>query len=198
MAIHTASRMPLGTDRPRTALDPQELGKTGVTVMSIGARALYIALAIIFLWVGAMKFTDYEASGIAGFVMNSPIVGWWHALLGVKGTSIMLGIYEIITGLLLAARVVSPTWSAVGALMSVVTYLITLSFMLTTPGVSEPLAGGFPALSAFPGQFLAKDIALLAISVYCLGESLAARAKLPTDYAPVMRAARDGKMTTAS
>ena len=59
--------------------------------------------------------------------------------------------------------------------MSVVTYLITRSFMFTTPGVSESLAGGFPALSAMPAQFLAKDIGLLAISVYCLDESLAAR-----------------------
>ena len=61
--------------------------------------------------------------------------------------------------------------------MSVVIYLVTLSFMLTTPSVAEPLAGGFPALSAFPGEFLAKDLAFLPISIYCLGESMFARAK---------------------
>lgn len=87
----------------------------------------------------------------------------------------MLGVYEIGTGLLLAARAISPTLSAVGAAMSVLTYLITLSFFVTTPGVAEPLAGGFPAISAMPGQFLLKDIVLLAVSVYCLGSSLIAR-----------------------
>ena len=155
--------------------------------MRIGSRALYFSLAVIFLWIGAMKFTDYEASGIAGFVMNSPIVGWWHALLGIAGTARMLGIYEIITGLLLAARVISPTWSAVGSAMSVLTYLITLTFFVTTPGVAEPLAGGFPAISAMPGQFLLKDVALLAISLYCLGESLAAYAGLSTIWTPALR-----------
>lgn len=80
--------------------------------------------------------------------------------------------------------------------MSVVTYLITRSFMFTTPGVSESLAGGFPALSAMPAQFLAKDIGLLAISVYCLDESLAARAKFSTDYAPAVRFTPTGKIAS--
>ncbi len=126
MAIPAVSGMPLNTDRSRALLDPEELERTGLKLMTIGSRALYFALAVVFFWIGAMKFTDYEASGIAGFVMNSPIVSWWHALLGLKGTSYMLGIYEITTGLLLAARVISPTLSAFGSLMSVVTYLITL------------------------------------------------------------------------
>lgn len=187
MASPAASRMPMDTDRSITTLEPQGSGQAGLALMKLGSRASYFALAIIFLWIGAMKFTDYEASGIAGFVMNSPIVGWWHALLGIAGTARMLGIYEIITGLLLAARVISPTWSAVGSLMSVLTYLITLTFFVTTPGVAEPLAGGFPAISAMPGQFLLKDIALLAISVYCLGESLAARTGLSTLWTPAVR-----------
>lgn len=150
----------------------------GIAVTRFGSNALYFSLAIIFLWIGAMKFTDYEAAGIAGLVMNSPIVGWLHPLLGIGGTSHFLGVYEIITGLLLAARLYSPTLSLVGAALSILTYLVTLSFMFTTPGIAEPLAGGFPAISAFPGQFLLKDIALLAISVYCLGESMVARARM--------------------
>ncbi len=136
---------------------------------------LYFSLAIVFIWIGAMKFTDYEAAGIAGLVMNSPIVGWWHTLLGIKGTALMLGVIEITTGLLLACRVLSPRISIFGAAMSTLTYLITLSFMFTTPGVAEPTAGGFPAISAFPGQFLLKDIVFLAVSVYCLRESMGAR-----------------------
>ena len=187
MASPAASRMPINADRSIATLEPQGLGQAGITLMNIGSRASYFALAIVFLWIGAMKFTDYEASGIAGFVMNSPIVGWWHALLGIAGTARMLGTYEIITGLLLAARVISPTWSAVGSLMSVLTYLITLTFFVTTPGVAEPLAGGFPGISAMPGQFLLKDVALLAISIYCLGESLAAYGEFPTVWTPVVR-----------
>jgi uncharacterized membrane protein YkgB len=187
VAIPVASRMPMNTDLSTTTLEPRGLGQVGLALMNVGSRASYFALAIIFLWIGAMKFTDYEAFGIAGFVMNSPIVGWWHAVLGIAGTARMFGIYEIITGLLLAARVISPTWSAVGSLMSVLSCLITLTFFVTTPGVAEPLAGGFPGISAMPGQFLLKDIALLAISIYCLGESLAAHAGIPTAWALAVR-----------
>ena len=46
--------------------------------------------------------------------------------------------------------------------MSAATYLITLTFFLSTPGVAEATAGGFPAISAAPGQFLLKDLVLLA------------------------------------
>jgi reactive chlorine resistance protein C len=35
-------------------------------------------------------------------------------------------------------------------------------------------AGGVPALSAMPGQFLLKDVVLLGASVWSLGESLKA------------------------
>ena len=40
--------------------------------------------------------------------------------------------------------------------MSAATYLITLTFFLSIPGVAEATAGGFPAISAAPGQFLNK------------------------------------------
>jgi len=46
-----------------------------------------------------------------------------------------------------------------------------VSFLFTTPGVAEPAAGGFSALSILPGQFLLKDVALLAVALFCLVES---------------------------
>jgi uncharacterized membrane protein YkgB len=52
--------------------------------------------------------------------------------------------------------------------MSAATYLITLSFFVSTPGVAEAVAGGFPAISAAPGQFLLKDVVLLAASLSLL------------------------------
>ncbi|GJH30037.1 DUF417 family protein [Caballeronia novacaledonica] len=36
------------------------------------------ALVVVFLWFGAMKFTAYEANGIAPFIINSPIMSWLH------------------------------------------------------------------------------------------------------------------------
>ena len=73
--------------------------------------------------------------------------------------------------ILIAARPYSPRASAVGSALAVVMFLTTLSFLVTTPGVWEPSAGGFPALSGMPGQFLIKDLALLGISLWLLGEA---------------------------
>ena len=42
-----------------------------------------------------------------------------------------------------------------------------------TPGVAEPTAGGFPAISAPVGQFLLKDLVLLAASASLLRTALA-------------------------
>ena len=62
---------------------------------------------------------------------------------------------RIIAAVLIALRLVSPRWSAVGRAMAIVLFLGTLSFLFTTPGVTA--AGGFPVLSLLPGQFLIKD-----------------------------------------
>jgi uncharacterized membrane protein YkgB len=52
-----------------------------------------------------------------------------------------------------------------------VMFLTTLTFLFSTPGW-EPSLGGFPALSAMPGQFLLKDIVLLGAALWSLGEAL--------------------------
>lgn len=137
--------------------------------VALGRLLLTLTLAVIFLWIGAMKFTTYEAEGVAPFIANNPLISWLHTAFGIEGGSRVLGVYELLTGVLLIARFVSPRLGAIGAAMSVITFLITLSCLVFTPGVGAPAAGGFPALSAEIGQFLAKDFVLLAASVYLLG-----------------------------
>ena len=136
--------------------------------------AMLYALVIIFLWFGCMKFTAYEASGIAPLIMNSPLVVWMHGAFGIAGASRFLGVYEVLTALLIALRPVNPRISAIGGAMAAITFAITLTFMLSTPGVAEPAAGGFPAISAMPGQFLLKDLVLFSVSLWVLGASRAA------------------------
>lgn len=154
-------RRPYAPAAPTTALRTATLG-------------LYLGLALVFLWVGAMKFTAYEAAGISGLILNSPFVGWLHSF-GIQPAAYLIGVVEITAGLLLAARLVSPKLSMIGAGLAALTLLVTVSFLFTTPGVAEPAAGGFPALSILPGQFLLKDVALLAVAVFCLIESRASR-----------------------
>lgn len=129
------------------------------------------ALVLVFLWFGAMKFTAYEAQGIAPFIENSPIMSWL-GIFGTQGQSYFIAAIELSTALVLILGAFRPHFSALGALMSAATYLITLTFFVTTPGVAEPTAGGFPAISAAPGQFLLKDAVLLAASLVLLRASV--------------------------
>jgi uncharacterized membrane protein YkgB len=126
------------------------------------------ALVVIFLWFGGMKFTAYEANGIAPFIANSPVMSWLHFLFGVQGASYVIGVLELSTAAALILGAFLPIFSALGAAMSAVTYVITLTFFFSTPGVAEATAGGFPAISAMPGQFLLKDLVLLAASLSLL------------------------------
>lgn len=138
------------------------------TTPSAGALLVTYSLALIFVWFGCLKFTQYEAAGIAPLVMNSPLVTWWHGLFGIAGTSHMLGVYEILTGLLLAARPFSARLASIGGAMATICFLVTISFLFSTPGTVQPGFDNPLALSPFPGQFLLKDVVLLAVSIWIL------------------------------
>jgi uncharacterized membrane protein YkgB len=138
---------------------------------AIGRELTRYGLVVVVAWIGLMKFTAYESEGIHPFVANSPLMSWVYEVMSVRGFSAVLGVVEVAIALLIAARPFSTRASAVGSALAVGMFLTTLSFLLTTPGVWEPSLGGFPALSAIPGQFLIKDLALLGISLWSLGEA---------------------------
>jgi reactive chlorine resistance protein C len=85
----------------------------------------------------------------------------------------VLGTAELVTAALLALRPWYPKASVIGGVLATAFLLGTLSFMVSTPGIGEPTAGGFPVLSA-DGEFLMKDIALLGLAVWLLTDSISA------------------------
>jgi reactive chlorine resistance protein C len=140
-------------------------------VEAFGRELARYSLVVVVGWIGLMKFTAYEAEGIRLYVENSPLMSWVYGPLSVRGFSAMLGVIEVAVAVLIAARPFSPRASALGSALAIGMFLTTLSFLATTPGVWEPSLGGFPALSGKPGQFLIKDLALLGISLWSLGEA---------------------------
>jgi uncharacterized membrane protein YkgB len=149
----------------------------GSQVEAVGRVLTRYSLVVVVGWIGLMKFTSYEAEGIRPFVANSPLMSWVYGLMSVRGFSTMLGVVEVAVALLVAVRPFSARASALGSLLAVGMFLTTLSFLITTPGVWEPSVGGFPGLSVVPGQFLIKDLALLGISLWTLGEAWQASGK---------------------
>lgn len=139
---------------------------------SAGRNATRYGLALVLLWIGGMKFTEYEARGISAFVANSPLMSWAYSLFSVRGFSALLGVTEVAVALLIAARPFSLRAAVLGSAAAVGMFATTLSFLLTTPGVWEASAGGFPALSVVPGQFLIKDFVLLGAASWLFGQDL--------------------------
>jgi len=145
----------------------------GPKLKKLSQCSFFIVLPIIYFWFGGMKFTGYEAKGLVPLVEPSVLIGWMYNIFSEQGFSNFLGVLEIAIGLLILGRFLSPKLSAVGGVLSCGLFFTTLSFMLTTEGVFESTLS-FPAISVMPGQFLLKDIGLLAMSAYIVGESLCA------------------------
>jgi reactive chlorine resistance protein C len=130
-------------------------------------------LVVVIAWIGALKFTAYEAHGIEPLVANSPFMSWLYDIFTVNTFSALLGVVELTTAVLLAIKPLAPRLSVLGSVLASGLFLATISFLFTTPGVGEATAGGFPVLSS-TGQFLIKDVALLGLSVWTLVDSLRA------------------------
>jgi len=121
------------------------------------------SMVAIFIWFGIQKFTPYAADSIAPLIANSPLVSWLSRF-GVRGEAKAIGTIELTTAAVLILGSMIPIASAVGAAMACVTFLLTTSFFFSTPGITQRSSTGFPIISTLLGQFLLKDIVLLAAS----------------------------------
>jgi reactive chlorine resistance protein C len=144
----------------------------GLRVQAVGSFVLRYGLVLVIGWIGLMKFTEYEAKGIEPLVARSPLMSWMYGFLTARAFSNSLGVVEVAIAILIGLRPWSAKASVVGSAGAVLMFLTTLSFLLSTPGW-EPSLGGFPALSALPGQFLLKDVVLLGAALWSLGEAWA-------------------------
>lgn len=153
----------------------KSIQSVGRNLDDIGAGIIRYGLVVILVWIGALKFVAYEAEGIQGLVASSPLMAWGYNLMSIQGYARLIGISEIIFGVLIAIRPFAPRLSALGSLGASLMFVITLSFMLTTPGVWQE-GYGFPALSLI-GSFLVKDFLLLGAAIWTAGEALQAASR---------------------
>ena len=155
-----------------TTVDDQTTGlRMEAAATRLGGVLARYGLVVVIGWIGLLKFTSYEAQGIQPLVANSPFMSWLYDLFSVTTFSTLLGVLEVATAVLLAVKPWWPKVSAVGSVIAVGLFVATISFLFTTPGIGEDAAGGFPLLS-MTGEFLIKDVALLGIAVWTLGDAL--------------------------
>jgi len=139
---------------------------------SVSTSLLRSTLATTLVWVGALKFEDYEVENIHPMVSSSPLFSPFFNNLGEKPTARLIGVAEIALGSLIAAKPLSPRASAIGSLGAAGMFVTTLSFLATTPGVWQGSYGA-PKLSLV-GQFLAKDSVFLGAALVTAADSLRA------------------------
>ncbi|MDE1466983.1 YkgB family protein [Aurantiacibacter sp. D1-12] len=160
------------TTATNTFADPATVTvESGESALDKVARiAPSLSLAAIFAWFGGMKFTGYEAEAINGLIANSPFIAWTLQIFSAQSISNLIGTVEIGIALLLLSRIFSPRLAEIGGYLAAATFALTFSFFLSTPGVFEPSVGGL-GISVLPGQFLLKDIGLLALSLVAAREA---------------------------
>lgn len=131
---------------------------------AIGAFVLRYSLVFFLVFFGALKWTPAEARGIEPMVSHSPFFFWLYPAFGVQGGSEFIGVVELAIALLIVVRRWAPRASAIGSTVAVGMFLVTLSFLVTTPNVGES-AG-----------FLLKDLTLLGAALWTAGEAFQAAA----------------------
>ncbi|CAH0203083.1 DUF417 domain-containing protein [Pseudomonas sp. GXM4] len=172
----------------------QQLGKLD----RLGIPLMRVAIAIVFLWIGALKFVPYEADSITPFVANSPVMSFfyehpqdykahlthegelnadkraWQTANNTYGFSTGLGVAEIVIGLLVLSNPLSRRTGLLGGALAFATPLVTLSFLVTTPEAWVAALGdgqhGFPYLSG-AGRLVLKDVLMLAGALPVMADS---------------------------
>lgn len=134
---------------------------------TLGYSVAVLGVAIVLLWIGIFKFTPTEAKAIEGLVKNSSLVSWLYKITGVQGVSNIIGSIEIVAGVCLLLSFFWKKAGVLGGILSVITFLVTLSFLFTTPGVFSTV-DGVPVTEFF----ILKDLMALGISLMVLGTSI--------------------------
>jgi len=165
---------------------------------TLGTHLMRLAIAVVFLWIGALKFAPYEADSITPFVANSPFMSFfyehpedykahlthegelnaekrvWQTANNTYIFSNGLGVVEILIGLLVLSNPISRRAGLLGGALAFATPLVTLTFLLTTPEAWVPDLGdgehGFPFLSG-AGRLVLKDLLMLAGALPVMADS---------------------------
>jgi uncharacterized membrane protein YkgB len=146
-----------------TLQNEQRLYARATLLVKVGTAVLRYGTVMILLLFGAQKWTAEEAAGIQAFTTNSPLFAWMYHLTSSQHASEVIGVVELVIAGLIVVRHWFPTLSGIGSLAGSVMFLVTLSFLFTTP-----------KLSAADQGFLIKDLFLLGGCILTAGEALLA------------------------
>jgi uncharacterized membrane protein YkgB len=146
------------------------LSKSGVLKDNLDLHFVRASMVLIFVLFGYQKWFDYEAQTLIPFIKNGPLTFWMYPVFGVRGESWFLGVSEWLAAVLLFWGYWNPKAGILGALLSVATFVTTVTIIPFMPDGWNRSAG-FPAMQG-DVAFLMKDVVLLAASFYLLKQDL--------------------------
>ncbi|MFA0811556.1 DUF417 family protein [Microbulbifer epialgicus] len=117
----------------------------------------YLPVGLVLLWIGGMKFTSIEAQGIEGLVSSSPLMSWLYTVFSVQQASNIIGIYDLIALIVLAAGVHIRVLFWPGVLLCAAVFITTQTFLFSYPG-----SWAKPGVLASSGIFIVKDLWFIA------------------------------------
>jgi uncharacterized membrane protein YkgB len=132
----------------------------------IGYYISLLGIVVIMLWIGFFKFTPTEAAGIKPLVENHFLLFWLYNVMDVQQVSNLFGVIEIITGLLLLFSLKYDVLRPFAGLCLIATFLITFSFLFTTPGMWNVVDGVLTT-----NFMILKDIPMLGLGFMYLAPS---------------------------
>ena len=127
-------------------------------------------LVTTFMWIGALKLTDYEVENAEPLVFASPLTSRLREKLGAQKLR-LVGVTQITLGTLIAAEPVASRVSPVGSFGAAGMMLGTPNFLVRTPEAWREGPGGYRKLSVL-GENLLKDTVLLGAALLTAAESL--------------------------
>src|SRR5260370_21913666 len=93
---------------------------------------------------------------------------WLYRIFSLQTVSNLIGAIEIAVAALIALRPLLAKLSFIGSIGAIITFMLTVSFLFSTPGAFQ-FSHGFPLLGD-AGQFLIKDLDLLGASIWTAAE----------------------------
>ena len=119
----------------------------------------YASVALVLVWIGAMKFFAFEANAIVSLVESSPFMSWLYIVFSVQGASNAIGVFDILSVALLGVGLYIRNAKLIllAGLACCSVFIMTQTFLITAPNALSSVTV-FERL----GQFVIKDLWFIA------------------------------------
>lgn len=136
---------------------------------SLSHFILRYGLALVFIWLGWLKFKNTEADYLNDILKNSSLFAWMLKYITAYTFSLIVAYLQLAIGILLLLKPASKKLAFAGGIMAVVILSLSVTTLCTSAYVWQS-GYGFPELSKV-GQSMLKDLVLLGAAAWCVSDA---------------------------